>query len=80
MCGSPDLIPAHPPRKAIEARRRRADEAAQGDHCHPVANTAKGEPTGERCLSKHGYRLGRKTARRQDKNRKGEGGGSALRP
>jgi hypothetical protein len=26
------LIPAQPPREAIEARRRRADEAARGDH------------------------------------------------
>jgi hypothetical protein len=74
------LIPAHPPRQAIEARRRRANEATRGDHYHTVANTAKGEPTGERCLTKHGYRPGRKTARPQDKNRKRKGGVSAPRP
>src|SRR5205823_5897432 len=38
------LIPAHPLREAIEARRRQANEAARGDHYHAVANPAKGEP------------------------------------
>jgi hypothetical protein len=28
------LIPAHPPKAGIEARRRRAREAAEGDHYH----------------------------------------------
>src|SRR6059058_1132860 len=28
------LIPAHPPKAAIEARRRRANEATEGDHYH----------------------------------------------
>ena len=63
------LIPAQPPKEAIEARRRRANEAAEGDHYHTVANPAKGEPAGERGLPNQGYRPGRKTARRQ--NRKG---------
>src|SRR5947207_10496458 len=40
------LIPAQPPKEAIEARRRRANEAAQRDHYHSVANPAKGEPAG----------------------------------
>ncbi len=66
------LIPAHPPREAIEARRRRANEAASGDHCHSIANPAKGEPIGEHGLPNAGYRPGRKTARRQDKKRKTE--------
>jgi hypothetical protein len=35
-----------------------------------VANPAKGELAGERGLPKQGYRPGRKTARRQDNNRK----------
>ena len=71
------LIPAHPPREAIEARRRRANEAASGDHYHSVANPAKGEPVGERGLpNPGGYRPGRKTARRQDKMHKRKGGGS----
>jgi len=38
------LVPAHPPRKAIEARRRQANGATDGDHYHTVANPAKGEP------------------------------------
>jgi len=61
------LIPAHPPRQAIEARRRQANGAAEGDHYHSIANPAKGEPVGERGLPNQGYRPGRKTARRQDK-------------
>jgi uncharacterized radical SAM protein YgiQ len=65
------LIPAHPPKGAIEARRRRANEATRGDHYHSVANPAKGEPPGERGLPNHGYRPARKSARRQVKRRKG---------
>ena len=74
------LIPAQPPKEAIEARRRRANEAARGDHYHAVANPAKGEPVGERGPPNQGYRPGRKTARRQDKKRERKGGGSAPRP
>ena len=39
------LIPAQPPKKAIEARRRRANDP---DHYHTVANPTKGEKPGER--------------------------------
>jgi hypothetical protein len=39
------LMPAQPPKEAIEARRRRANDA---DHYHSVANPAKGEKPGER--------------------------------
>jgi uncharacterized radical SAM protein YgiQ len=74
------LIPSQPPKAAIEARRRRANEAASGDHYHSIANPAKGEPVGERGLPNPGYRPGRKTARRQDKNRQRNGGGSGPRP
>ena len=74
------LIPAHPPRQAIEARRRQANGTAEGDHYHSVANPAKGEPVGERGLPNQGYRPGRKTARRQDKERERNGGQSGLRP
>ncbi|MCI0682589.1 MAG: YgiQ family radical SAM protein [Gemmataceae bacterium] len=63
------LIPAQPPKEAIEARRRRANESTRGDHYHTVANPAKGEPVGERGLPNRGYRPGRKRARRQNKNR-----------
>jgi hypothetical protein len=64
------LIPAHPPKDAIEARRRRANEAVRGDHYHTVANPAKGEPAGERGLPNKGYRPGRKTGRRQNRQRR----------
>ena len=66
------LIPAQPPKEAIEARRRQAIEAVD-DHYHTVANPAKGEPPGEKGLPNTGYRPGRKSARRQDKKRKGGG-------
>jgi uncharacterized radical SAM protein YgiQ len=56
------LIPAQPPKEAIEARRRRANDP---DHYHTVANPAKGEPVGERGLPNRGYRPGRKTSRRR---------------
>ena len=67
--GCDALIPTHPPRQAIEARRRLANGTAEGDHYHSIANPAKGEPVGERGLPNAGYRPGRKTARRQDKKR-----------
>src|SRR5216110_2326533 len=67
------LIAAQPPKEAIEARRRRANDA---DHYHSVANPAKGEKPGERGLPNQGYRPRRKTARRQDKKPKRKGGGS----
>jgi len=73
------LIPAHPPKAAIEARRRRANEVAEGDHYHSMANPAKGELVRERGLPNQGYRPGRKTARRQDKRRERKGGQSGLR-
>jgi uncharacterized radical SAM protein YgiQ len=55
------LIPTQPPKEAIEARRRRANDP---DHYHTVANPAKGEKPGERGLNK-GYRPGRKTQQRR---------------
>jgi uncharacterized radical SAM protein YgiQ len=69
------LVPAHPPKAAIESRRRRANGAAEGDHYHAVANPAKGEPAGERGLPNRGYRPGRKRARRQDRKPKPKGSG-----
>jgi hypothetical protein len=65
------LIPAQPPKEAVEARRSQANDA---DHYHTVANPAKGERPGERDLPNTGYRPGRKTARRQDARRKRTGG------
>jgi hypothetical protein len=61
--GCEGLIPANPPREAIEARRRQANAAARGDHYHTVANPAKGEKPGERKPT--GYRPGRKSAQRR---------------
>jgi uncharacterized radical SAM protein YgiQ len=69
------LIPAQPPKAAIEARRRRANEIAEGDHYHTIANPAKGEPVGERGLPNQGYRPGRRTARRQNQRRERKGSG-----
>jgi uncharacterized radical SAM protein YgiQ len=60
--GCEGLIPAQPPKEAIAARRRRANDA---DHYHSVANPAKGEKPGERGLPNRGYRPGRKTAGRR---------------
>src|SRR5262249_7245728 len=71
------LIPTQPPKEAIEARRRRANNA---DHYHTVANPAKGEKPGERGLPNQGYRPGRKTTRRQNRKGKLKGGGSVPRP
>ncbi len=70
------LIPANPPKEALEAKRRQANEAVQGDHYHTVANPAKGEKPGERGAGPAkptGYRPGRKSARRQTKRHKRKG-------
>ncbi|HEX7447011.1 MAG TPA: YgiQ family radical SAM protein [Pirellulales bacterium] len=67
------LIPAQPPKEAIEARRRRANDP---DHYHAIANPAKREKPKERGMLNQGYRPRRKTARRQDKKRRWKIGGS----
>jgi hypothetical protein len=67
--GCDALIPAQPPKEAIEARRRRANDT---DHYHSIANPAMGEPTGERGLSNRGYRPGRKSAMRKKQKEKRE--------
>jgi uncharacterized radical SAM protein YgiQ len=69
------LIPANPPKEALEKRRREAQRAVESDHYHTVANPAKGEAPGERGLPNQGYRPSRKSARRQDKKRKSKGDG-----
>lgn len=59
------LIPAQPPKEAIEARRRRANDP---DHSYTVANPAKGEKPGD-CGAgppkPTGYRPGRKSQKRR---------------
>ena len=75
------LIPAQPPKEAIEARRRRANQAArreevEGDHYHTVTNPSRGEKPGERGLQQHGqkkgYRPGRKSQQRQQRKMRGK--------
>ena len=63
------LIPAHPPKEAIEARRKKANTS--GDHDHTVANPANGEQPGERGAEppKTSYRAGRNTQKRWLRNR-----------
>jgi hypothetical protein len=71
------LIPAQPPKEAIDARRRRANEP---DHYHTVANPTKGERPGERGLPNQGYRPGRKTAKRRQEKKRHAKGSSDRRP
>jgi uncharacterized radical SAM protein YgiQ len=62
------LIPANPPKEALEKRRREAQRAVEGDHYHTVANPAKGEKPGERGanpMKPTGYRPGRKSQKRR---------------
>src|SRR5437762_7999093 len=65
------LIPAQPPKEALEKRRRQANEAVNGDHYHTVANPARGEKPGERGarpVKPTGYRPGRKSQQRRKRN------------
>jgi hypothetical protein len=54
--GCDALIPAQPPREALAARREKANQAVRGDHVHTVPNQGRG------------YRAGRKSQRRQQRN------------
>jgi uncharacterized radical SAM protein YgiQ len=66
------LIPAQPPKEALEARRRRANDP---DHYHTVANPAKGEKAGERGAEPpkpRGYRPGRKSKQRRPGKKSGK--------
>jgi uncharacterized radical SAM protein YgiQ len=56
------LIPAHPPRQAIEARRRQANETTDGEYVHRIPNPE----------SSKGYRPGRKSAQRRQGRKKGK--------
>jgi uncharacterized radical SAM protein YgiQ len=68
--GCDALIPAQPPKESLRARMERANDEVRGDHYHTVSNPAKGEPPGERGLPNRGYRPGRKTGHRQDRQRR----------
>ncbi len=59
--GCEGLIAAQPPKEAIEARRKRANDVAAGDHYHTVPNAT----------GKTGYRPGRKSQTRQVKPGRG---------
>jgi uncharacterized radical SAM protein YgiQ len=68
------LIPAAPPKAALEARRRQATRAIRddddSDHYHSVANPAKGEKPGERGARQPkptGYRPWRHSQKRQER-------------
>ncbi|MBP3956138.1 YgiQ family radical SAM protein [Gemmata sp. G18] len=69
--GCDGLIPAQPPKEAIESRRKQANAAARNDHYHSVANPAKGEQPGERPVppqvKNKGYRPGRNSASRKNR-------------
>jgi uncharacterized radical SAM protein YgiQ len=69
--GCEGIIPANPPKEAIESRRRRANAAARSDHYHSVANPAAGETAGERPVPplarNRGYRPGRKSHKRRSR-------------
>jgi uncharacterized radical SAM protein YgiQ len=73
--GCEGLIPANPPKEAIEARRKQANAAARRDYTHSVANPAAGEEPGERpsppLVKGSGYRPGRKSQTRRKKPGRG---------
>jgi uncharacterized radical SAM protein YgiQ len=53
--GCDALIPAQPPKEAIQARRQRADENLRGEYVHTIPNPGR----------TRGYRPGRRSARRR---------------
>jgi hypothetical protein len=57
--GCDALIPAQPPKEAINARRQQAQDATRGAYVHEIPGTDQGH--------RKGYRPGRKTAGRQHK-------------
>jgi uncharacterized radical SAM protein YgiQ len=60
--GCEGLIPAQPPREALEARRKHSERAARGEYVHTIPNP---EP---RKRKPRGYRPGRRSAKRRDRN------------
>jgi hypothetical protein len=67
------LVPANPPKAAIGARRRLANQLAQGDDdIDPIANKAKRKSSGERGarpVKPNGHRPGRKTQKRRQRRK-----------
>ena len=72
--GCDALIPANPPKEALDAKRTKANQALRNDHSHSVANPARGEAAGERPVppqvKNRGYRPGRTTQQRRQEKRK----------
>ncbi len=71
------LIPANPPKEAIEARRKRANhqargEEVEGDHYHTPSNPSRGEKPGERGLQQHGQKKGYRPGRKSQQRRPGK--------
>ena len=62
--GCDGLIPAHPPKEAIQARRAQANVATNADHYHSVPNPVGGG-------AKAGYRPGRTSQARRYKPGRG---------
>jgi uncharacterized radical SAM protein YgiQ len=63
--GCEGLIPANPPKEALEKRRREAQRAVEGDHYHKVVSPSMGEKRGSGSSKSTGYRPGRKTQKRR---------------
>src|SRR5438105_5434150 len=62
--GCDALIPDHPPREALQARRARANQNFRGEYVHTIANE-RHDNDSRRSPAGTGYRPGRKTARRR---------------
>jgi len=59
--GCDALIPAKPPKEALLKRRVQANQSMRGDHVHTIPQPG----------NKHGYRPGRRSARRQARDNRG---------
>jgi hypothetical protein len=65
--GCDALIPANPPRAAIQTRRERANSSFRGDYVHTIPTSEPGRSASPGTAST-GYRPGRRTARRRPRN------------
>src|SRR6266436_4206997 len=67
--GCDALIPAQPPKEALQARMERANRAFRGDYVHtiPQSDRLAATRSGARPAKNRGYRPGRKTAQRRSR-------------
>jgi uncharacterized radical SAM protein YgiQ len=64
--GCDALIPAHPPKEAIQARMERTNRAFRGEYVHTIPQNRLGATrSGEWTARNQGYRPGRKTHKRR---------------